>query len=153
MMTGSETEKTEERLTLRGRLSEMARLPAWIERLASRHGIPDKVSFAIDLCLEEALSNIILHGYGGETDRSVIVRFTTPREGYFDFVVDDEAPRFNPLDQPEIPPLDPRDDIRIGGQGIRLLRRFADELEYEPTPTGNRLRLGFSIDGSAVRAE
>ncbi len=34
--------------------------------------------------------------------------------------------------------------MRVGGQGIRLLRHFADLLEYEPISTGNRLRIGFS---------
>jgi hypothetical protein len=80
--------------------------------------------------------------------RSVIVRFTRPREGHFVFVVEDEAPLFNPLDKPELPALNPREEIRIGGQGIRLLRRFADALEYEPMPAGNRLRISFSAADS-----
>ena len=74
----------------------------------------------MNLCLEEVVSNIILHGYGSEADRSVSVRFAMPQEGYFVFVVDDEGPRFNPLDAPELPALDPRDEVRVGGQGIRF---------------------------------
>jgi anti-sigma regulatory factor (Ser/Thr protein kinase) len=65
--------------------------------------------------------------------------------------VEDEAPSFNPLIAPELPELKPQDDIRVGGQGIRLLRRFTDALEYEPVPGGNRLRMGFSSVGSEVR--
>jgi hypothetical protein len=38
----------------------------------------------------------------------------------------------------------------VGGQGIRLLRRFANALEYQTTPTGNRLCIGFTTDGSAI---
>lgn len=150
-MTGNGTDQTQDRLTLRSRLSDMARLPAWIEGLASRHAIPGDVQFAMNLCLEEAVSNIIRHGYGPEEDRPVTVRFTMPREGNFVCVVDDEAPRFNPLDAPELPALNPREEIRVGGQGIRLMRRFADTLEYEPTPDGNRLRMGFSAAGSTAR--
>ncbi len=152
-MTGNSTEHTEERLTLQSRLSEIAQLPPWIESLALRYAIPGDVQFAIDLCLEEVISNIIRHGYGSEANRSVVVRFTRPREGYFVFLVEDEAPRCNPLDLPELPPLNPRDEVRIGGQGLRLLRRFAHTLEYEPTPTGNRLKVGFSADASPVRME
>jgi anti-sigma regulatory factor (Ser/Thr protein kinase) len=85
--------------------------------------------FAIDLCLEEALSNVIRHGYTGMQDRSVSVRFTMPRESYFEFVIEDEAPHFNPLDAPELPALNAGEDIRIGGQGIRFLREFSDVLE------------------------
>jgi anti-sigma regulatory factor (Ser/Thr protein kinase) len=69
-----------------------------------------------------------------------------PRGGYFVLIVDDEAPRFNPLESPELPLVSPCEDgeVRIGGQGIRLLRQFADTLHYESTPTGNQLRMGFS---------
>lgn len=143
------TDPPRDRLDLQGQLSEMALFPAWIESLASQHGIPGEVQFAMNLCLEEAISNIIRHGYGVAIHRPVSVRFTMPREGCYVFVVEDEAPRFNLLDAPELPALNPHDEIRIGGQGVRLLRRIADTLEYEPTPTGNRLRIGFSTSGSA----
>ena len=152
-MTANSTDQTRDQLALRSRLSDLAQLPDWIEALASRYAIPLNVQSAMNLCLEEVISNIILHGYGSEADRSVSVRFAMPQEGYFVFVVDDEGPRFNPLDAPELPALDPRDEVRVGGQGIRLLRRFADTLQYEPTPTGNRLHLAFSSTGSAVRTE
>lgn len=152
-MTGNGTDQEQDQLALRSRLSDMAQLPGWVEGLASRHDIPGKVQFAIDLCLEEVVSNVIRHGYAGAEDRSVIVRFAMPRSSYFEFVVDDDAPRYNPLDAPELQALDPDDEIRIGGQGIRLVRQFADVVEYEPTPSGNRLRMGFSAAGPAVAAK
>jgi len=153
MITGNGEGHTQNQLILRSRLSDIAQVPAWIENLASRYAFPENIRFAMDLCLEEALSNIIHHAYGRESDRPVTVRFLEPRKGDFVLVIEDEAPRFNPLDAPELPALNPREEIRIGGQGLRLLRRFADTLEYEPTPTGNRLRMRFSIAGSAVRAK
>jgi serine/threonine-protein kinase RsbW len=133
-----------ERLVLRGRLSEIARIAPWIESLASRHAISAKVQFAIDLCLEEVVSNIVQHGYQGESDRGVTVDFAVRDPQTFVFVVEDEAPRFNPLEASDLPPLNEQDGDRIGGQGIRLLRRFADTVEYEPTSAGNRLRMSFS---------
>jgi serine/threonine-protein kinase RsbW len=149
-MTGNGKDTTGERLNLRSRLSDLAQLLPWIERLASRHAIPPNTQFAVDLCLEEVLSNIIQHGYSGQPDHSVVIRFTSPREDYFVFVVEDEAPPFNPVTSPELPPLNSLDEIPIGGQGIRLLRRFADALEYQATPTGNRLSMGFTAAGSAT---
>jgi serine/threonine-protein kinase RsbW len=136
-----------DRLTLRSRLSEMTQLPPWIEALASRHGIPSDIQFGIELCLEEVVSNVIRHGYAGAEDRSVAVSFATPRDSYFEFVVEDEAPPFNPLEAPDLKAINPEDDTRIGGQGIRLLREFANTVEYEPTPDGNRLRISFSSAG------
>jgi anti-sigma regulatory factor (Ser/Thr protein kinase) len=148
-MIANGTDKMQDRLVLRSRLEEMAQLPVWIEGLTSRHAIPDKTQFAIDLCLEEALSNVIRHGYAGVEDRSVSVQFSMPRDSYFEFVIEDEAPHFNPLDAPALPALNATEEIRVGGQGIRFLREFSDALEYEPTPVGNRLRIGFSADDAA----
>jgi len=143
-MTENGTDQAQDRTGLRSRLSDLAEIFRWTEGLASRYAIPANVQFAMDLCLEEVLSNIIRHGYADEEDRSVIVGFTVPRAGYFVLVVDDEAPHFNPLDIPDLPMANPYEETHLGGQGIRLLRRFADALTYESTPNGNRLRIGFS---------
>ena len=143
-MTGNVKDVAEERLTLQSRMSELSQLSAWIEHLASRHLLPGTTQFAMNLCLEETLSNIIRHGYPGKPDHRIVVHFTAPRNDYFVFEIEDEAPLFNPLDVPEQPALNSLDELRVGGQGIRLLRRFADRLEYQATPTGNRLRIGFS---------
>lgn len=149
-MASNTTENTNERLILRVILSEIAQVPPWIERLASDNAIPQSVQFASNLCLEEVLSNIILHGSGGmdgkhgEQEGALVVSFSTPREGCFLFVVEDEAPDFNPLDQPELPALNPNEAMRIGGQGLRLIHEFADKLEYERRPAGNRLKMYFS---------
>jgi serine/threonine-protein kinase RsbW len=149
-MTGNGKDTTGERLNLRSRMSDLARLVPWIERLASRHAIPASTQFAMNLCLEEVLSNIIRHGYSGKPDHSIAVLFASPRDDYFVLVVEDEAPPFNLVESPELPGLSSLENTPIGGQGIRLLRRFADALEYQATPTGNRLSIGFSAAGSAM---
>jgi serine/threonine-protein kinase RsbW len=142
-MTANVKDVTEERLVLQSRMSELSRISVWIERLALRHSIPGNTQFAMNLCLEEVLSNIIRHGYSGKPDSSIVVDFAKPHEGHFVFTVEDEAPPFNPLAGPDLPPLNSLDEVRVGGQGIRLLRRFAAELEYRSTPTSNRLSIGF----------
>jgi anti-sigma regulatory factor (Ser/Thr protein kinase) len=149
-MTGNGEHTTGEILNLKSRVSELAQIPPWIERLASRFSIPESTQFAMNLCLEEALSNVIWHGYSGKPDHSIAVYFASPGEDYFVFVVEDQAPPFNPVDSPELPSLNERENNDIGGQGIRLLRQFADSLEYQATPTGNRLSIGFSSIRSAI---
>jgi anti-sigma regulatory factor (Ser/Thr protein kinase) len=149
-MTVDGKDTMHERLILQSRMSNLAKVPPWIEGLAARHAIPDDMQFAMNLCLEEALSNIIRHGYSSEPDHSFTIQFSNPRETYFVFVVEDDAPPFNPVDSPELPAVSSLDETHVGGQGIRLMRQFADALEYEPTPTGNRLSIGFSTAKSAI---
>jgi anti-sigma regulatory factor (Ser/Thr protein kinase) len=148
-MTGNGNNTTE-RLDLPSRMSELKRVAPWIEALASRHGIPESTQFAMNLCLEEVLSNIIRHGYAGQPGHSIGVRFTAPRDNYFVLVVEDQAPPFNPVAAPELPPISAHEDASVGGQGIRLLRRFADALEYQATLSGNRLSIGFATASSAT---
>lgn len=141
-MTGPQTDSAGDELCLRSHLSDIAQVPAWIEDLASRHAIPENVEYAINLCLEEAVSNIIRHGYGtGKTDGSVTLRFMAPKPDSFVFVVEDQAQPFNPLD---VPAPDPQGKMGVGGHGIHFIRQFADGIEYERTPGGNRLRMRFS---------
>src|SRR5262245_42143090 len=132
-------ENTEERLRLRVNLGEIAQVYPWVERLASVHSISGDMQFRINLCLEEVLSNIVMHGYKGNSEDPIIVHFAKPDPWRFLFIVDDAAPWFNPLEHPELPALSPHREIRIGGQGLRLIRAFADSLEYERLSNGNRI--------------
>jgi serine/threonine-protein kinase RsbW len=149
-MTGNGMDTTGERLNLRSRMSELTQLHPWIELLAARHSIPASTKFAMNLCLEEVLSNIIRHGYSGTPDHSIAIQFANPRKDYFVIVVEDEAPPFNPADAPELPGLRSLEEIQLGGHGIRLLHSFADALEYQAAPTGNRLSIGFTAAGAAI---
>lgn len=149
-MMGNGQENNANRLVLRSQLSELRKLPSWIERLASGRSIPAPIQFAMELCLEEAISNIIRYGYFGQPDHSISVHFTGPRDGYLVLVVEDTSPPFNPVTSPELPELSTLDEIPIGGQGIRLLREFADALDYQTTPNGNRLSIGFHVTDSTT---
>jgi serine/threonine-protein kinase RsbW len=149
-MTGNGKDTIGERLNLGSRLSELAQVSPWIGRLAERHTIPATTQFAMDLCLEEVLSNIIRHGYSNKPDHPIVVQFTSPAEEYFMIVVEDEAPPFNPVLVPVLPPVGSPDEVQVGGNGIRLLRQFADTLEYQATPNGNRLCIGFFAADSSI---
>jgi serine/threonine-protein kinase RsbW len=153
-MKANATDTTGERLALRSSLSDLALVSPWIEHLAAQYAISDNTQFAMNLCLEEVLSNVIRHGYAGQPDRPILVQFaSSPRDGFFTFVVEDEAALFDPLAASEPPGSRSLDDTRVGGNGIRLLRQFVDVLEYHSMPTGNRLTLGFRAADSAAAVD
>ena len=136
-------------LCLTSKRSVRIRVSPWVNKLASAHAIPNRTQFAMELCLEEVLSNIIRHGYASESNRAVFIRYEMPRDAFITLVIEDEAPPFNPLLVPD--PLSPQslEDISGGGQGIRLLKQFADEVKYERKPSGNRLIISFDSPGSS----
>jgi anti-sigma regulatory factor (Ser/Thr protein kinase) len=124
--------------------NEMERLPVWVDAIAVTYAIPENVKFAINLCLEEVVSNSIRHGHSNQPRQFVTVGCAAPRPGYLVFTVEDDAAPFNPLELAPLPTIGEQEQNQIGGQGIRLLRGFADTLEYEPRPGGNRLHIGFA---------
>lgn len=151
-MSSDGQHQTQERLALRSQLTAIAQAATWVESLAPRYGIPENVRLAIRLCLEEVLTNIVVHGYRQEPNGPIVLRLCMPRTDFAVFIVEDEAPQFDPLGTSELPSLNPSQSMRVGGQGIRFLRRFADSLDYEATPAGNRLQIGFSLTSSAKSA-
>jgi anti-sigma regulatory factor (Ser/Thr protein kinase) len=153
-MPAEDTVTPVHRLTLRSRLGDLALLRPWVEALAGEHAIPPDTQFAIQLCLEEAVSNVVRHGYGGEPDHSIAVECTAERAHgggpQIAFIVEDQAPPFDPLAPSaveEAPVPATIEELSPGGQGIRLLRKFAGSLNYERLAGGNRLTIRFAIPG------
>jgi anti-sigma regulatory factor (Ser/Thr protein kinase) len=150
-MPESSARMPEEQIVLCGSLDELAQVWPWVEELSVEYTIAADVRFAIDLCLEEALSNIVRHGYKRDCARPMTVSYSVGAHSSgkreLVFVIEDKAPHFNPLDKAsdQIEVAHTLDDLTPGGQGIRLLHKFAGSLRYEPLAEGNRLMIGFPI--------
>ncbi len=142
----------EEQLTLCSRLADLVLVTPWVDRVAADLGLSANQRFAIDLCLEESISNVIRHGLANDCTHSVVVRsivHETQGARELQFQVEDDAPYFNPLAVPitqsSAAPAS-IEDIAEGGRGIGLLRHYAGSLGHEALPVGNRLTIGFPLD-------
>jgi len=135
------------RLTLRSCLDDLTLLWSWTDALAAEYAIPADTQFAIQLCLEEALSNIIRHGHGEDLGQSITVECLETDPHNLVFTIEDQAPPFDPLASADKPAPVPSsiEDLTAGGRGIQLMRKFAGTLAYERLPGGNRLSIGFTI--------
>jgi serine/threonine-protein kinase RsbW len=136
-------DEPQNRLQLDSRLSELSTVIPWAEALADRYGLPEETRYAVNLCLEEALANVVLHGYKDEPGHPIVVE-SFVSEGSLFFAVEDKTPPFAPVDPGDRSPLD-LDAMQPGGNGIHLIHRFAGSVAYEPLPDGNRLTIGFPI--------
>jgi anti-sigma regulatory factor (Ser/Thr protein kinase) len=143
-MPESTSKSPEPRLTLASRLDDLDLFWPWVEALALAYSIPDDIRFAIDLCLEEALSNVIRHGYRSEPGHPITVDFRA-EQGSVQFILEDQAPPFDPKAFSPAPGPSTLDDLEPGGRGILLLRKFASHLAYERLPAGNRLTITFTL--------
>jgi anti-sigma regulatory factor (Ser/Thr protein kinase) len=144
------TEDHQDVLVLDSRLSELSRAQAWAEELAHRYLLSEKSLYSMRLCVEEALANIVLHGYKSESGHPIVIRNWFDADTLF-LGIEDEAPAFVPSDATQRMSTSEPDTLESlvpGGYGIRLIRHFANSLLYERLPEGNRLTIGFSLESS-----
>jgi anti-sigma regulatory factor (Ser/Thr protein kinase) len=136
------------RLTLQYRLEDLTLVAPWIERLGERHNLPEQTQFSINLCLEEALSNVIRHGHDIDPNHTITVDFEMDGKGHLALVVEDRAEPFDPVvasaAKVNAAPAT-EDDLQPGGRGLRFLRAFSSALAYERLRDGNRLTIGFAL--------
>lgn len=139
-----------DRLVLGSQLQDLKTVWAWVDALAATHGIGPRTRFAIELCLEEVLSNVIRHGYRQESGHPITIDFSMAGSVEMTFTIEDKAPPFSPIDvvEPEKTPVS-LEDVRPGSLGIPLMRKFAGSLKYERLADGNRLTIGFPVEGSS----
>jgi anti-sigma regulatory factor (Ser/Thr protein kinase) len=129
------------RLVLRNDLAELERLAGWIEGW-TQHEVSADVSFALQLCLEEAVANVIMCG-GAKGERLEIAVELERNGGTLVARIEDTGRQFDPTQLP--PPLMAKSlaEAKVGGLGIHLMRSFASGMDYERRDGRNRLTLQF----------
>jgi serine/threonine-protein kinase RsbW len=129
------------RLVLRKDLAELTRLAGWIEGWAQQGLSPD-TSFAVQLCLEEAVANVIM--YGAAEDERLEIAVELERNGEALVArIEDNGRLFDPTQVPPPPAVTSLEHAEAGHFGIHLMRSFATGMHYERRDGRNRLTLRF----------
>jgi anti-sigma regulatory factor (Ser/Thr protein kinase) len=103
-------------------------------------GVPVSARDRAALVLEEALMNLVMHGARIGGVRSASFQVSLQPTTIELKVLDDGLP-FDPRDQSLPAPATSLESVTPGGQGLRLMRRFARELRYAKGDYGNCLTL------------
>ncbi|KQO20795.1 hypothetical protein ASF11_24870 [Acidovorax sp. Leaf76] len=115
--------------TLSGTVAE---LPAFFERMedwAMEHGAPLPLASSFGLMLDELLTNVATHGYGGQGGPvTVQLVFTAPRT--LSAIVRDEGPAFDPTTLVAADIEASLEDRHIGGLGVHFVKKLADRFVY-----------------------
>lgn len=126
---------------LHGTLQE---LPAFFERLdawAQASDVPAGLASKMGLMLDEWLTNVAMHAYGGKGGPvSVEVQFLPPRS--LQAVVRDQGPAFDPTCLPAPDVSASLDEREIGGLGVHFVRRLADRFTYRRDGDCNEVTMG-----------
>ncbi len=112
-----------------------------IAAVARRLGFDQLTSSQIALAVDEALANVICHGYERCCHKPIwisIDELTDRPQHAIRIVIEDEA---RPVDTGCIKGRD-LDDVRPGGLGVHIMHEIMDTVQYEPRkPHGMRLTL------------
>jgi serine/threonine-protein kinase RsbW len=130
------------RLALRNDLAELKRLAEWIEGSAGQD-LPPNISFALQLCLEEAVANIIMHGGGKDEQLDIAVELGR-NGGTLVARIEDNGRPFDPTRVPSPARASSLEEAKASDLGIHLMRTFASSMQYERRDGCNRLTLQFA---------
>jgi len=116
--------------------------------VAKRLDFSEERAGQIALAVDEALANVIRHGYGRVPDRPIWMLIWTdagPEVAGIRIVIEDEAKQVSPET------IQSRDleEIRPGGLGVHIIRQVMDEAVYEKREkVGMRLTLVKRLDSA-----
>ena len=137
------------RLLLHRDLAELERLAVWIEGWAMRD-LSASLSFAVQVCLEEAVANIMMYSAAKDAPLTIIVEVER-RDQTLVARIEDNGSAFDPTQVPRPPVPTSLTQAKVGNLGIHLMRSFASGMHYERRDNRNRLSIRF-VEESAKMA-
>lgn len=125
-------------VTLKNNLAEIKRLAHRIDKFGEDRGLSSDTLYAVNLALDEVITNIILYGYDDRRKHTIRVQLQLQADD-LKIEVEDDGRSFNPLKMPEFDATKPLEKRAIGGIGISLVRKMMDQLEYRRQQNKNLL--------------
>jgi anti-sigma regulatory factor (Ser/Thr protein kinase) len=129
-------------------LEDLPRVTAAVNEFCESIAASGQDAHSLLLAIEEAVSNVLQHGYGG-MPRPVSVSLETMLPGRVRVVVTDRAPPFNPLSRPAVNTELPLDERPIGGLGVHLVKKLMHEVHYERRDGQNVLTMELALSAAA----
>ena len=128
-------------LTLHSDIAELARVAAFVEAFCAPLRPTEKDVAALQVALEEAVTNVIKHGYGEGNAHSFTLTLALDAEDRVSAVLTDEARAYDPLSRPPVDISAPLAEREIGGLGVHLMKKLMDHCRYERRDGKNVLTL------------
>jgi serine/threonine-protein kinase RsbW len=134
---------------LRSDPAEIDRLGVEVEHFGTSYALPPATVFAVNLALEEVITNIISYGYDDNSREHVIGVALSVVDGAVLATVDDDGRFFDPGNAREPDVTVPLEQREVGGLGVLLVRKLMDDVTYRRSGSRNRLTLRKQINPAA----
>ena len=127
-------------LTLKNDVKELDTLADFLEQLGEEWSLAPNITMAVNLSLEEAVSNIIFYAWDDSKEHLIDLKIQYCEKSLILLLSDDGKP-FNPLMR-EDPDINlPIEERPIGGLGIHLIKKLMDGVSYERRENRNLMTL------------
>lgn len=133
------------RLEIPASVAGVPQATKWLEEIWGDHNLPASVAMPARLCLEEAVTNVVMHAIDDIPVETIWVELER-HPSHFVITVIDAGPKFDPrsVDSDELPE-DPANAF-VGGRGLTLIRDFSKEIDYEHRDGKNHFRIHFEAE-------
>lgn len=108
------------------------------------HQAPPDATFAVNLVIEEIITNTIKYGYDLPGEHLIEVEVTLDADEVC-VEIHDDGHAFDPFHQPEPDTSLPIEERPIGGLGIHLVKNMMDSCEYRREGDRNIMRVKKSL--------
>jgi anti-sigma regulatory factor (Ser/Thr protein kinase) len=126
--------------TFEAEIKQLRPMIHWIREQLFALGLDETNVRKTELASEEALVNVMDHGYKGKSGRIEIEILSSSSQ--IEIVIRDWGVAFNPLEQEVgFDPLATLEEREIGGLGILFMRQYVDEIQYLRKGDANVLTL------------
>lgn len=129
-------------MTRAAELDALLSFREFIARVCQQRSIPQTVAFELELAADEAMTNIIQHGYAGMNPGSIMLELQ-PQSGRVTLVLTDFGHPFEPIEAeaaaPDVNAL--LEDRPSKGFGLYLIYQTMDSVNYYSDEEGNHLVL------------
>lgn len=115
--------------TYPGYYNQLPEISKFVSSVARKAGAERSDIYELQLAVDEAFTNIIEHGYGGE-GKGEIVCICEVVENRFRIILRDWGKAFSPED---VPPPDfnvSLEELKIRGAGLYIMNEVMDEVKY-----------------------
>ena len=110
------------------------------EHCAGNAGVTEEILYDIQLAVDEACTNIIMHGYAGMDPGSIIMELEIDPDKII-ISLTDFGNAFEP-DSAPIPDVEaPIEERELGGFGLFFIRQSVDDVKYRTSEDGNTMTL------------
>lgn len=116
-------------LVVRASLDSLSEISDFVVKAARAAGLDDQAIWEVQLAVDEAATNIILHAYG-DGKQGPITLHAESKSGEFVVCLHDHGIPFNPDAVPEPDLHSPLEERKTGGLGLYLMRKLMDRVEF-----------------------